>query len=266
MNANDRDLDRKLRRALRALRTTESQRQRYQDRLIRQEPAGGAQLGRRGLAEFGAIAAVLIVLIIGVAWWQQDPPAERGLQAAADPSTTSTPTPTATPTPPPPPTLTPTPAPAAMVETVPLTPPATCPLTRPGQQTFSAPAPYPATPPALYDALWYGTDALWTMVAAEGEIWAGLPYDGGFSEKTFWWRAGYEAQAEPQPAITVTGKRLDKPGPTFEAGGPGTHGIRTDIGDFMLVGVSIPTPGCWELTGHYDGAELSYVIWVTAAS
>lgn len=60
---------------------------------------------------------------------------------------------------------------------------------------------------------------------------------------------------------SVTGRRLDEPG-SFEAGGPGTNGFRKDIGSFMLVGVGIPTAGCWELTARYRDAELTYVVLV----
>jgi hypothetical protein len=42
-----------------------------------------------------------------------------------------------------------------------------------------------------------------------------------------------------------------------------TNGYHPDLGSFMLGGVEIPAPGCWELTGHYKGYELSFVIWVT---
>jgi hypothetical protein len=30
----------------------------------------------------------------------------------------------------------------------------------------------------------------------------------------------------------------------------------------MLVGVYVPTPGCWEITGEYRGEKLSFVVWV----
>jgi len=30
----------------------------------------------------------------------------------------------------------------------------------------------------------------------------------------------------------------------------------------MLVGVDIPTIGCWEITGRYAGHTLSFVVWV----
>jgi hypothetical protein len=30
---------------------------------------------------------------------------------------------------------------------------------------------------------------------------------------------------------------------------------------FMIVGVDIPTPGCWEISGHGMGTELRFVFW-----
>jgi hypothetical protein len=32
---------------------------------------------------------------------------------------------------------------------------------------------------------------------------------------------------------------------------------------FIVVGIFIPTVGCWRVTGQYDGEELSYVVWVS---
>lgn len=31
----------------------------------------------------------------------------------------------------------------------------------------------------------------------------------------------------------------------------------------MLTGVYVPAPGCWEITGDYQGDRLSFVVWVT---
>jgi len=30
----------------------------------------------------------------------------------------------------------------------------------------------------------------------------------------------------------------------------------------MIVGVDIPTAGCWEIAGQIAGAELHYVVWL----
>jgi len=29
----------------------------------------------------------------------------------------------------------------------------------------------------------------------------------------------------------------------------------------MLVGLELPEPGCWEITAHYEGTSLGYVVW-----
>ena len=63
------------------------------------------------------------------------------------------------------------------------------------------------------------------------------------------------------PAISVEGRRLDGPAVTFRAGDPGTN-AGFDGADAMLVGVDVPTSGCWQLTGRYRGAQLSYVVWI----
>lgn len=81
-------------------------------------------------------------------------------------------------------------------------------------------------------------------------------------QKTFWWSIEWPgADDEPEPAITVVGTRLDGPG-TFTAG-PGTNAGRADFGQAMLVGVEIPTAGCWQITASYRDAVLSYVVSIT---
>ncbi len=142
---------------------------------------------------------------------------------------------------------------------LPQDPPASCPITRPPDPTFTPPEPYPATAP--YVAFWYGTNELWTMLNPDGK-WQGLPHDTeGYGQKVFWWREGYDMTAENRPQIQVTGRRLDGDAPTFEQSG-GTNGYHADMGEFMLTGVAIPAAGCWEITGHYREATLSFVVWV----
>jgi len=137
-----------------------------------------------------------------------------------------------------------------------------CDVTRPTPR-FAAPSPYPESPPAYYDSDWFGSRALWTMIGRDGEVWAqsALPRGpGGLTQKLFWWSADRIPQDDLVPDITVTGKRLDGPG-TFEFG-PGTN-ASADFGPAMLVGVEFPTPGCWEVTGRYRDAVLSYVVLIT---
>jgi hypothetical protein len=135
-----------------------------------------------------------------------------------------------------------------------------CLTTRPPEPAFAPPAPYPATPPPLYgDKFWYGTDQLWTWLDADG-TWPMPGAPGGVqSDKSFWWREGYDWQTETTPPFQVTGRRLDAAAPQV-AVSQATNGFRDDIGAFMLLGLELPDEGCWELTGHYAGRTLSFVV------
>jgi hypothetical protein len=137
---------------------------------------------------------------------------------------------------------------------------AACDVTRP-IPAFVPPSPNPATPPGPGNSAWFGTPALWTMLDRDGETWEHLPLStDGLSQKTFWWSTDWVPEANPVPDITVVGTRLDGPG-TFTVG-PGTNAATTGLGTSMLVGVTVPTPGCWHLTGTYLDASLSIVVLV----
>jgi hypothetical protein len=137
-----------------------------------------------------------------------------------------------------------------------------CQLTKP-THPFVPPAAYdaPVRPPVYYDAEWYGTARLWTMLRHGGEVWSNLPRGpDGFGQKTFWWSADFDVNHEPQPAISVVGRQLDGSG-RFASPAPGTN-AGADFGSAMLIGVGVPTTGCWEITATYRHATLSYVAWV----
>jgi hypothetical protein len=128
-----------------------------------------------------------------------------------------------------------------------------CPVTQPQQPPF--------TPPidATYEGrFWYGTPALWTSLPDDG-IWWGLPKDdNGYVQKTVFWREGFVALEEPNPELTVSGRRLDGSAPTFSFS-DATHGWDDDS-NFMLLGISIPTLGCWEITADYHDLQLIYIV------
>lgn len=139
-------------------------------------------------------------------------------------------------------------------------PPASCPVTVPQNPSFTAPEPY--SPNAPFEGyFWFGSPILWTMIPQDGILY-GLPHNpGGYTEKVFWWREGYIWNKEPEPALTVTGERLDASAPTLVVS-QATNAYAGDIGSAMLVGVDFPTLGCWKITGKYADAELSFVVWV----
>lgn len=143
----------------------------------------------------------------------------------------------------------PVPAPSA-------TPREACPVTRRPDPPFTPPAPYAAESPVA-GTFWYGGPELWTRLPADG-VWT-VP--AGAGEKVFWWREGFSMTAENTPALAMTGRRLDGPADPAEAS-PATNGYHGDYGEFMLLGLSIPAGGCWELTGAYRDHSLSFVVWV----
>jgi len=59
--------------------------------------------------------------------------------------------------------------------------------------------------------------------------------------------------------LAVTAERLDEQAPILQ-GSKATNASASDIGSAMLVGVDLPTLGCWKITGKYGGAELSFVV------
>jgi hypothetical protein len=108
---------------------------------------------------------------------------------------------------------------------------------------------------------WYGFNSLWTAVRENG-TWQALPHNPeGYTQKVFWWRDGYVWTEEPEPRLIVTAERLDAPAPLVHAS-KATNAYASDIGSSMLVGIDLPTLGCWKITGKYRDAELSFVVWV----
>jgi len=136
-----------------------------------------------------------------------------------------------------------------------------CKVTTAPAPAFVPPAPYPAQPPDQYAGrFWYGTADLWTMLRSDG-AWGGLPQsEGAYLQKIFWWSAEYSAADEPVPALVVSGRRLDGPSGPLVADRP--TNAYADFGQSMLVGVTLPEPGCWEITGRYRGHDLSFVVQV----
>lgn len=154
--------------------------------------------------------------------------------------------------------------------------PASCPVTRRPAKVFVPPAPYQCQMPENIFLL--GTEKLWTDLS-EPMIWQWAPHQPGHEQevqpltaKTFWYRVGYDWRVEPQPKLTITGRRLDGPAPPLmvmtwpRRNAPpaqATNAIMDNSGrGAMLTGVYVPVPGCWEITGDYEGDKVSFVVWV----
>lgn len=139
-------------------------------------------------------------------------------------------------------------------------PPTDCPVTMVDASSFEPPAPHSPTAPWL-GIFWFGSDQLWTSLSVDG-VWADLPQTpDGFTQKIMWWSRWYDLPNEPEPALVVTGRRLDGDALPLRFYGA-TNAMAEDIGEAMLTGVEIPTEGCWEIKGQYKKAELSFVVWV----
>ena len=146
----------------------------------------------------------------------------------------------------------------ARLENLSSSPPADCPITLPQKPPFVPPPPYDHL--GFEGEFWYGSNSLWTAVRQNG-TWEALPHNPeGYTQKVFWWREGYSVGEEPEPALTVTAERLDGKAPSIQ-GSKATNASASDIGSAMLVGVDLPTLGCWKITGKYRDAELSFVVW-----
>jgi hypothetical protein len=140
------------------------------------------------------------------------------------------------------------------------TSPSDCPVTTPGEAAFEAPAPYSSEAP-WKGFFWYGSRDLWTALRTDG-IWAGLPDNPeGFTQKIMWWSDKFVLKDENEPALVVSGRRLDAEAPPLKSYGA-TNAFADDIGEAMLTGVDFPTLGCWEITGRYKEAELTFVVWI----
>lgn len=139
-----------------------------------------------------------------------------------------------------------------------------CPLTIPPRPGFVPPEPYPPEPP--FEQAWYGTPALWTLLDLTGQVWrVPVGKHGSVGDKTLWFSESFStAQGEDfsgDADITVTAVRLDGSAPKVVEEG-GVPSFNRDIKNFMLVALGLPEPGCWEVTGRYQGTELSYVLLV----
>jgi len=153
----------------------------------------------------------------------------------------------------------PTPIETPTSKVVPHDPPESCPITVLQNPLFVPPAPYDSM--GFEGEFWYGSNSLWTAVRENG-IWEALPHNPeGYTQKVFWWRDGYVWTDEPEPELTVTAERLDVSAPLIYAS-KATNAYASDIGSAMLVGVDMPTLGCWKITGKYGNAEVSFVVWV----
>ena len=121
---------------------------------------------------------------------------------------------------------------------------------------FAPPPPYP--PDAHKGMFWYGTDALWTERNVEGK-WS-MSNGQGYSTKLIFWRRGFDWRKEPEPQLIITGRHLDGDAPAIAVAHANAVCIPSRDAAGRMTLIDIPTAGCWELTGRYDGHTLTFLV------
>jgi hypothetical protein len=120
-------------------------------------------------------------------------------------------------------------------------PPANCRVTPPSDGVYEPPSTdlRPSRTPGQF---YFGTDMLWTVLPVDG-TWRG-PYRGGsrdfvYDEKLPWYRTRAASSPKGVP-LTIKGKRLDGPAPSFiETNEPFDYNSGGIVG-----GIGIPAYGC----------------------
>jgi len=146
--------------------------------------------------------------------------------------------------------------------------PASCPMTPRPARAFIPPADYRSAEQLPKNFFLIGTEKLWTEIG-DSMVWQWRPHAPGHEQdltaKIFWFREDYNWRTEPVPKLRVTGKRIDGPAPPLVTPqGPATNVIIDSWRGAMLTGVWVPVPGCWKITGDYQGEKLSFNVWVEA--
>jgi hypothetical protein len=141
--------------------------------------------------------------------------------------------------------------------------PASCPVTLRPKEPFTAPAPYTLSK----SDFWLGTEKLWTFLPKSGPVWGWTPRAPGhehevqpLTNKLFWVSVNFDYQRIVDYSLKVTGRRLDGDAPPLLT--TETNNAFPGPAAAMLVGIYVPAPGCWEITGEFKGEKLSYVVWV----
>jgi hypothetical protein len=133
--------------------------------------------------------------------------------------------------------------------------PMECRVTQPPKTAFVPPKPWSEQPPNK-GTFWIGEAGLWTALPLDGS-WGQL----ALGEKFWWWSGEFDASKNTTPDLTLTARRLDGKAPDYQVS-DATNGYHPSFHEAILIGVRLPAPGCWEITGEYKGHLLSFVLWV----
>jgi mono/diheme cytochrome c family protein len=136
-----------------------------------------------------------------------------------------------------------------------------CPITQPPTPAFEPPVSQGVRRAlASDDHFWYGSPELWTRREIDG-FWHSLPHhEDGYTQKQVFWSEGYNWREEQDPALVLTGRRLDGDETMTDTGA--SNAYHPDYGSMIMTGFVLPAAGCWEITANYGETSLSFVVWV----
>lgn len=143
--------------------------------------------------------------------------------------------------------------------------PANCHVTLPADGEFVPPISFHVPLSLPQGQFWFGTEKLWTILPIDGTWrgWSGAidpDSDYAYSMKIPWFRV--HPAFSPKDPLTITGKRIDGPAPSFSEVFWGNAFPRDEDNAMIMGGISIPTYGCWQITTQYRNQELTYTAWV----
>lgn len=125
-----------------------------------------------------------------------------------------------------------------------------CLVTQAPSPAFIPPDPYVMSPEN--DGFWFGNERLWVRLP--------IVFSTRYGQKLFVWSKNFKGPSRDQnPPLVVTGRRLDADTEPFIAQ-DATHATNVAGGPAMLIGIDVPTTGCWELTAFYRGATIRFVV------
>ncbi len=111
--------------------------------------------------------------------------------------------------------------------------------------------------PPFSRLFWYGSDSLAVRIARDG-YWYGMGPERSFGDKLFIRSSGFRPGQES--GLKVRGTRIDGDSERAQVSSP-TNAHDASFGGWaMLVGVSLPSAGCWEFEVSYLGQELKFVV------
>ncbi|MEM8982696.1 MAG: hypothetical protein AAGC71_06695 [Pseudomonadota bacterium] len=110
---------------------------------------------------------------------------------------------------------------------------------------------------------WFGSESFAVRLPRDG-IWLGMGRDRRFFDKLFWHVSGFRPGMED--AFSVSGRRLDDAQSSSESlFSRATNAKLEHVGWSVLTGLGFSEPGCWEVTGSFNGQALTFVVSVEDA-